>query len=150
MPSVECKQARKTLWSGQSLPIPIQVKSVLKRFILLYELPELWNSASPSYSNKYKRNEPLAKLLVIYKEIKRDAKVADVRKKINTLRSNCRRELNRIKAYKRSGSATDEVYKPSSWVFYALKFLHNIECPATLMVDEESQVSKTVIYHFAC
>jgi hypothetical protein len=26
--------------------------SVLKRFILLYEqLPELWNSASPSYSN---------------------------------------------------------------------------------------------------
>jgi len=125
--------------------------SVLKRFILLYEqLPELWNSASPSYSNKYKRNEALAKLLVIYKEIKRDAKVADVRKKINTLRSNCRRELNRIKASKRSGSGTDEVYKPSSWVFYALKFLHNIECPATLMEDEESQVRKTVIYHFAC
>ena len=42
--------------------------SVLKTFILLYEqLPELWNSASPSYSNKYKRNEALAKLLVIYK-----------------------------------------------------------------------------------
>ena len=94
------------------------INSVLKRFILLYEqLPELWNSASPSYSNKYKRNEALAKLLVIYKEIKRDAKVADVRKKINTLRSNCRRELNRIKASKRSGSGTDEVYKPSSWCF---------------------------------
>jgi len=63
--------------------------SVLKTFILLYEqLPELWNSASPSYSNKYKRNEALAKLLVIYKEIKADAKVVDVRKKINTLRTN--------------------------------------------------------------
>jgi len=124
---------------------------VLKRFILLYEqLPELWNSASSSYSNKYKRNEALAKLLVIYKEIKPDAKVVDVRRKINTLRSNCRRELNRIKASKRSGSGTDEVYKPSSWVFYALKFLHSIECPATLMEDEESQVRKTVIYHFAC
>ena len=63
--------------------------SVLKTFILLYEqLLELWNSASPSYSNKYKRNEALTKLLVIYKEIKVDAKVVDVRKKINTLRSN--------------------------------------------------------------
>jgi len=57
--------------------------SVVKRFILLYEqLPELWNSASPSYSNKYNRNEALAKLLVIYKEIKEDAKVVDVRKKL--------------------------------------------------------------------
>jgi len=57
--------------------------SVLKRFILSYEqLPELWNSASPSYSNKYKRNEALAKLLVIYKEIKPEAKVVDVRKKL--------------------------------------------------------------------
>jgi len=63
--------------------------SVLKTFILLYEqLPELWNSASPSYLNKYKRNEALANLLVIYKEIKADAKVVDVRIKINTLRSN--------------------------------------------------------------
>jgi len=55
----------------------------------LYEqLPELWNSATPSYSNKYKRNEALAKLLLIYKKIKPDAQVVDVRKKINTLRSN--------------------------------------------------------------
>ena len=30
---------------------------------------------------KYKRNEALAKLLVIYKDIKPDAKVVDVRKK---------------------------------------------------------------------
>ena len=57
--------------------------SVVKRFILLYEqLPELWNSASPSYSNKYNRNEALAKLLFIYREIKEDAKVVDVRKKL--------------------------------------------------------------------
>jgi hypothetical protein len=40
---------------------------VLKRFILLYEqLPELWNSASPSYSNKCKRNEALAKLSSLF------------------------------------------------------------------------------------
>jgi hypothetical protein len=99
---------------------------------------------------KCKRNEALAKLLVIHKEMKPDAKLVDVRKKINTLRSNCRRELNKIKASKRSGSGTGEVYKPSSWVFYALKFVHNVECPATLMENEESQVCKTVIYHFAC
>jgi hypothetical protein len=98
------------VWNGQS-PEPDtnenNNKSAIKRFIVSYEqLPELWNSAGPSYSNKFKRNEALAKLLVIYKDIKPDAKVVDVRKKINTLRSNCRRELNRIKASKRSGSGT--------------------------------------------
>jgi hypothetical protein len=55
--------------------------SALERFISLYEqLPELWNSAIPSYSNKCKRNEALSKLLAIYKYINPDAQVADVRK----------------------------------------------------------------------
>ena len=64
------------------------------------------------------------------------------------LKSNCRKELDRIKASKLLGSGRDEVYKPTSSVPYAPKFLHNIECPATLMEDEESQVPKRVIYHF--
>jgi hypothetical protein len=58
-------------------------KSAWQRFIVSYEqLPELWNSASPSYSNKFKRNKALAKLLVIYKDIKLGAKVVHVRKKL--------------------------------------------------------------------
>jgi hypothetical protein len=138
-------------WSESADTSEKNNKSALKRFIVSYEqLPEPWNSASQSYSNEFKRNEALAKLLVIYKDIKPDAKVVDVRKKLyKTLRSNCRRELNRIKASKRSGSGTEEAYKPSSWVFHALKLLY-IECPTTLMEDEESQVRKTVIYYFYC
>lgn len=115
--------------------------NVLKRFIQVYEsFPELWNTASPSYHNKYKRNLALANLLIIYKEIKPDAKVADVRKKINTLRSNCRREINKVKASMQSSGSLENVYKPTSWVFYALKFLHNTECPVTFIEEEESEV----------
>jgi hypothetical protein len=42
---------------GQSLPIPAQVKRTFT--VYSKDLPELWNSASLSYSNKYKRNEAL-------------------------------------------------------------------------------------------
>lgn len=116
--------------------------NVLKRFIELYEtLPELWNCASPYYINKYKRNAALQKLLEVYKELKPNAS-SDVRRKVNTLRSNFRREKNKIKASKRSGAEADDVYKPTSWVFYALSFLQETESPATLVDDAEDDQSQ--------
>nr|XP_023020622.1 uncharacterized protein LOC111509164 [Leptinotarsa decemlineata] len=99
-------------------------EEILRNFIETYEsLPELWNSSLDIYKNKTKRNAALKKLLVIYKKLKPEAKLPDVRRKINTLRSNYRKELKKIVTSKRSRNGTDEVYKPSSWVFYALEFL---------------------------
>ncbi|XP_074038447.1 ethanolamine kinase 1 isoform X3 [Leptinotarsa decemlineata] len=99
-------------------------EEILRNFIETYEsLPELWNSSLDIYKNKTKRNAALNKLLVIYKKLKPEAKLPDVRRKINTLRSNYRKELKKIVTSKRSRNGTDEVYKPSSWVFYALEFL---------------------------
>lgn len=115
---------------------------VLRNFIETYEaLPELWNPTNPMYLNKTKRNIALDILLNIYVKVKPGASRADVRRKINTLRCNYRKELKKIVSSKRSGSSTDEVYQPTSWVFYALQFLDKFEQPVNAnvrQVDEDT------------
>lgn len=114
---------------------------VLQSFIATYEeLPVLWNPTDVNYKNKIKRNAALAKLLPIYNKCKPGATTSDVRRKINTLRCNYRKELKKIEDSKRSGAGTDDIYSPSSWVFHALKFINNFEQPVDL---GNSQVSKT-------
>lgn len=89
---------------------------ILRKFIEKYKsLPILWDRSLPAYMNKEKRNIALAKLLKIYHKIKPDANHYDVRRKINTLRCNFRKELRKM--------STQAVYQPTSWVFHALKFL---------------------------
>lgn len=103
-------------------------------------MPELWNPTSPNYINKTKRNTALDKLLEVYKKIKPTANRVDVRRKINTLRTNYRKELKKILSSKRSGSGTDEVYKPTSYVFYALQFLDKFEQPVNENVQQINEV----------
>ena len=67
---------------------------VLQSFISKYEeLSILWNPTDANYKNKTKRNAALLKLLSIYQQCKPGAKIADIRRKINTLRCNYRKEL---------------------------------------------------------
>lgn len=115
--------------------------NLLHNFIETYEgLPVLWNPTDANYKNKIKRNAALARLLSVYGQCKPGATIADVRRKINTLRSNYRKELKRIEDSKRSGTGADDVYSPTSWVFHALKFINKFEQPVAL---GNSQVSKT-------
>ncbi|XP_066951272.1 uncharacterized protein [Macrobrachium rosenbergii] len=105
-------------------------KALLQRFIDAYkDLPELWDSQNPNYVRKDKRNAGYEKLLDILRLMKNDATVDDVKRKLNTLRSNFRRELKKVHDSKRSGVTTEEVYEPSSWVFYELLFLKDLEKP---------------------
>ncbi|XP_052753729.1 uncharacterized protein LOC113514133 [Galleria mellonella] len=95
-----------------------------KKFIYVYKnLPILWNSKHPHYSNKYKRHEALQKLLQVYKLIKPAATVNDVRMKINTLRSNYRRELKRVILSRSLDDSPANVYKPKTWWFEQMSFL---------------------------
>lgn len=61
--------------------------------------------------------------------MKCDATVDDVKKKINTLRSNFRKELKKINDSKRSGAVTEDTYQTSSWLFEELTFLTDLEKP---------------------
>ncbi|XP_037923900.1 uncharacterized protein LOC119659717 [Hermetia illucens] len=104
-----------------------------REFINAYEaLPLLWDETHIDYTDKYKRNEALDKLLVVLKKIEPTASVKDVKDKVNTLRSDYRRELMKIAAFRRSAGGSGEVYVPKSWTFQYLHFLGRSEKPMPL------------------
>ncbi|KAL4705399.1 hypothetical protein ACJJTC_002422 [Scirpophaga incertulas] len=117
-----------------------------EEFILSLEtMPELWDKKCIDYTNKYKRRTGYEKLLKILAKIKPRATVEDVKKKINSLRSNYRRELKKIVTSKRSGAGTNEVYVPKSWTFKYLTFLQNTEKPVSEISNtEESDDSNPI------
>lgn len=105
-------------------------REILQSFIDSYrEMSELWDISSNDYSNRDKKKEGYKKLLNIYKKIKKNAGIEDVKKKINSLRTNFRKELKKIKDSQRTGSASADIYEPSSWLFLELQFLKDVEKP---------------------
>lgn len=101
------------------------------------DLKCLWDIRCKGYSNRDKKKDAYSELLVVYKLIKPEASIDDVKKKINTLRSNFRKELKKIHDTKRSGAGADDIYQPSSWLFEELAFLADLEKP----VDSISSIN---------
>ncbi|EDW40623.1 uncharacterized protein LOC6604786 [Drosophila sechellia] len=96
----------------------------LRAFIQTYrDLPVLWDTSLRDYTNREKRAEAYMRLVPIYHYLKRDATVEDVKKKINTLRTNYRKELKVVESALRSGS----LHSPRCWTFQELDFLRNSE-----------------------
>ncbi|KAJ8926229.1 hypothetical protein NQ314_021417 [Rhamnusium bicolor] len=76
-------------------------------------------------------------------KIKPNATRQDVRKKINFLRTNYRKEFKKIISSKRSRADTEDIYQPSSWVFHCLRFLGAAEQPANMNSNvNESEASQ--------
>ncbi|XP_029345231.1 uncharacterized protein LOC100573396 isoform X3 [Acyrthosiphon pisum] len=114
-------------------------KQILRAFIAEYkQLPELWDVRT---LKRIKKNAANEKLLTIYKGLKSNATVDGVKKIINTLKSNYRKELKKINDSKRSGAGSDDIYVPSSWVFEELSFLMNLEKP----VESISSISEETV-----
>ncbi|XP_016925868.2 uncharacterized protein [Drosophila suzukii] len=96
----------------------------LRAFIQMYrDLPVLWDTSLRDYTNREKRAEAYLRLVPIYHYLKRDATVEDVKKKINTLRTNYRKELKVVESAMRSGN----LHSPRCWTFQELDFLRNSE-----------------------
>ena len=103
-------------------------REFLTEFIELYKsLPCLWQVKSKEYSNKDKRNQAYAELIIKCKEVDRNVNKEFVTKKINSLRTVYRKELSKVKKSMRSGAGADEVYKPTLWYFDMLSFLNTEE-----------------------
>ncbi|EDW79953.1 uncharacterized protein Dwil_GK18054 [Drosophila willistoni] len=99
-------------------------RQYLRTFIQMYkDLPVLWDTSLRDYTNREKRAEAYQRLVPIYHYLKRDATVEDVKKKINTLRTNYRKELKVVESAIRSGS----LHTPRCWTFQELDFLRNTE-----------------------
>lgn len=124
-------------------------REILKMFIESYEtMPELWDPRRADYKNSTKREHSLRSLLEIFKHIKPDAKINDVKKKINSLRTNYRKEIKKIIASKRSGAGTENVYVPTCWTFYALNFLGECESPVHMNAASSSKHEVSNVINF--
>jgi hypothetical protein len=66
-----------------------------------------------------------AELLEILIKVEPQARVDDVKKKIQTLRSGYRKERNKVRTSYRSGAGTDAVYLPKLWYYKNLEFLND-------------------------
>ncbi|XP_063889616.1 uncharacterized protein LOC135116204 [Scylla paramamosain] len=99
-----------------------------REFIQLYrDFPALWKVKSDEYKNRSLKSECYVKLIDKIREIDLNATRATVTKKINSLRSNYRRELKKVMNSVKSGAGSDDVYKPSLWYFDELAFLRDQE-----------------------
>ncbi|XP_076061489.1 uncharacterized protein LOC143037247 [Oratosquilla oratoria] len=102
-------------------------QDVFVRFIRAYrDFPMLWDVTSEDYLNKGKKTAAYDELLSILREVKPDAVREDVKKKINSLRTNYRKEVKKINDFKMMG----QVYEPTGWTFKELSFLgsENMHC----------------------
>ena len=91
-------------------------------------LPALWDVKCKDYTNRGKKKEQYDVLIKKYREYIPNADKQDVIKKINSLRTNFRKELKRIRETKKSGANPEDVL-PSLWYFEEMKFLQNLEAP---------------------
>ncbi|XP_068226262.1 uncharacterized protein [Palaemon carinicauda] len=83
----------------------------------------LWNVKSADYKNRKMR---LAALTAIKTELQKkhgNITIKDIKKKLDTLRSQYRREMRQLENSRKSGSLTDDVYSPKCWCFGDLSFL---------------------------
>ena len=103
--TVPCINANKKFWS---------------EFFELYKsLPALWDLKHPDYSHRDCKIEGYNKLVVKLKELYPEANRDLVVGKINTYRTSFRKELRKIREYKRKGITI----APTLWYFDNLSFL---------------------------
>jgi len=108
----------------------------------------LWKVKSTEYSDRNLKNEAYNVLIEKYKEVDPNADKEIVKKKINSLRTNYRKELKKVKASYKSGSGTDDIYVPPLWYYNELNFLQDQEVPvdgsSTIILQSEDETQDDV------
>ena len=99
-------------------------RAFLVELIELYrDLTPLWQTRSKDYNDRTKRAEAYDQLLAKYHERFPDATMDELKRRINTLRTNFRKELKKVL---KSGK-TGQVYASRAWHFQHLMFLADQE-----------------------
>ncbi|PIO15468.1 hypothetical protein AB205_0115460 [Aquarana catesbeiana] len=89
------------------------------------DMRNLWEVKNPLYGNKTARKALLEELLQFVKMQVPDADIEFVDKKIGSLRSTYKKELNKVQASMKSGAAAKDVYVPSLWYYNRMQFLED-------------------------
>lgn len=110
------------------------------------QCPCLWNTKSASYSDKNVKRNAYEELVQLCKRRYPEANKDFVIKKIHNFRCGYRRELNKVRKSKRTGSGTDDLYVSNLWYFKILRFLYDDETPRSGIAtwdEDNSQVGTT-------
>lgn len=118
-------------------------RKMMREIIDIYRsLPALWKIKSDEYSNREKKADAYEILYGKYKEYYPNATLEEMKKKINTLRTNFRAELRKVERSEKSGAGTEDIHVPRLWYFHDMLFLRDQETTApstsSIMVPEES------------
>ncbi|PIO24697.1 hypothetical protein AB205_0115710, partial [Aquarana catesbeiana] len=89
------------------------------------DMRNLWEVKNPLYQNKPAMKVSLEKLLQFVKTQVPDADIEFGDKKIGSLRSTYRKELNKVQASMKSGAAAKDVYVLSLWYYNRMWFLED-------------------------
>lgn len=102
---------------------------------LYKDLPALWNLKSREYRDRKLKNNSYEILLHKYRQFYPDADKNDLKKRLNSLRSNFRKELRKVREYEKSGFT----YESSLWYYNDLSFLYEQEINGNLdsSIDED-------------
>ncbi|GFS03056.1 hypothetical protein ElyMa_006460500 [Elysia marginata] len=111
-------------------------KEIEKMFLLellkLYKtMPVLWKVKSEDYHNRVKKADAYETLLKKYQEHFTTGTLDDLKKKINSLRTNFRNELRKMEKSAKSGAGSEDLYESQAWFVKAMMFLKDQETPAT-------------------
>ncbi|XP_069359083.1 uncharacterized protein [Maniola hyperantus] len=119
-------------------------KEFLRECIRLYkDLPTLWNVKSKVYYDRDKKDMAYRILLRKYRQWFPKATRNDLKKKLNALRTNYRKELR--KYLQSVESESDPLYEPSLWYYKEMSFLHNLHKTS----GEETESSMDVEQNYA-
>lgn len=98
-------------------------KKFWTEFISVYrDQRALWDVRSKEYSNKHIKRNSYGVLVEKAKEMFPAADEKFVKAKIESLRASFRRELKKVRASKKTGSSTDDLYEPNLWYYDQLLF----------------------------
>lgn len=93
-------------------------RQLWREFLNMFvSMPCLWKVKSDEYSDRDMRNKCFQQLGNMCREIEPAASKEFVQKKINSYRTTFRKEHKKVIDSKKSGTGTDDLYKPSLWYY---------------------------------
>uniref|UniRef100_A0A8D8LU61 MADF domain-containing protein n=1 Tax=Cacopsylla melanoneura TaxID=428564 RepID=A0A8D8LU61_9HEMI len=102
-------------------------RKFLREFLALYKsLPELWNTSSEAYKDRWRKTQGYETLVTKYKELYPNATREDVTKRLNCLRTNYRKERRRIRSIREQLGDEYEIMS-NVWYYQDLMFLDDLE-----------------------